>query len=557
MSEFKAMPQVPEPYWRGSAQLKSFPALNENIETDIAIIGGGITGITAAYLLLKEGKKVALIEADKILNGTTGHTTAKISAQHGLIYSKLIEQHGEQKAKLYYEANSNAIQFIRNLVNEYNIDCDFSTQDAYVFTESSEYLPKLEDETRAYEKLGIDGTFVETTPLSFPVKGAVLMRNQAQFHPLKYLSFLVDRIVEMGGQIYENTTAGDVKKGPPTKVTIKNQNKNEVTSKHVLICSHYPSYNKEGKYFARLHQERSYVLAVKTKKEFPGGMYINAEKPVRSLRYTMIDGEKAVLFGGDGHKTGQDLDTKDYYEELVPYAEKTYGIKEIPYRWSAQDVHTLDGVPYIGHLTEDYENVYVATGYAKWGMTNGTNAASLIRDLVIGADNPYAEVFTPRRFNPNPTIKNFIKDNAEVAMHFVEGKLDKPNHTLDEVGIDQGRVVTVNGQRAGAYRDKNGELFLVDTTCTHMKCELNWNNGDRTWDCPCHGSRFAVNGDVIDGPAKNPLKKVEFKQEDTQQNSSSTDSADSSRNERNSKQDFNGDAENQFDISDHDNPLKP
>ncbi|PLT30295.1 FAD-dependent oxidoreductase [Peribacillus deserti] len=550
------MPQVPEPYWRDSAELKKFSALNEDIETDIAIVGGGITGITAAYLLLKEGRKVTLIEADSILNGTTGHTTAKISAQHGLIYSKLIEQHGEQNAKLYYEANHNALQFIRNLVNEHQVDCDFSTQDAYVFTETSEYLPKLHDETRAYERLGIDGTFVETTPLSFPVKGAVLMRDQAQFHPLKYLSFLVDRIVEMGGTIYENTVAGDVKKGPPTKITIKNNNKNEITCNQVLICSHYPFYNKEGKYFARLHQSRSYVLAVKTEKEFPGGMYINAEKPTRSLRYTMIDGEKAVLFGGDSHKTGQDLDTKDYYEELVPFAEKTYGVKEIPYRWSAQDIHTLDSIPYIGRLTDDYENVYVATGYAKWGMTNGTNAALLMRDLVIGADNPYEEVFTPRRFNPNPSIMNFIKDNANVAKHLVEGKLDKPNHTIEEVGIDEGHVVTVNGKRAGAYRDKNGELFLVDTTCTHMGCELNWNRGDRTWDCPCHGSRFAVNGDVIDGPAKNPLKKVEYKQEETQQNSS-TDSTDAKRNERNSKQDFNGDAENQFNISDHDNPLKP
>ncbi|WP_245602265.1 FAD-dependent oxidoreductase [Peribacillus kribbensis] len=504
------MPVKPEPYWRVSSQIQSFPPLNENIETDIAIVGGGITGITAAYLLLKEGRRVTLIDADNILNGITAHTTAKISAQHSLIYATLIEQHGEENAKLYYEANQAALEFIRNLVSEQDISCDFSNEDAYVFTESSEYLPKLQDEIRAYEKLGIDGTFADKTPLSFPVKGAVVMKNQAQFHPLKYLSHLVDEIVQMGGNIYENTTAGDIKKGPPLKIALKNENKNEITCNHVLICSHYPFYSKEGKYFTRLSQERSYVIAVKTEKEFPGGMYINAEKPTRSLRYTMIDGEKAVLFGGDGHKTGQDLDTKDYYEELVPYAEKTYGIKDIPYRWSAQDIHTLDGVPYIGKLTEDYDNVFVATGYAKWGMTNGTNAALLMRDMVMGRDNPYEQVFTPQRFKANPSIKNFIKDNADVAKHFVEGKLDKPNHTLEDVGVDEAKVVEVNGQRAGAYRDQNGRLHLVDTTCTHMYCELNWNSGDRSWDCPCHGSRFGVDGEVLEGPAKTPLKKVDL-----------------------------------------------
>ncbi|WP_409290766.1 FAD-dependent oxidoreductase [Peribacillus sp. SCS-37] len=512
MSEipFKPMPETPEPYWRTSAEIKSFPALNENKETDVLIIGGGITGVTAAYLLSKEGRKVTLIDAGRVLNGITGHTTAKISAQHSLIYDKLIKESGEEHAKLYYEANQNALQFIRKTVEENGISCDFSTQDSYVFTEDSDYLPKLADEVRAYEQLGIDGTYVQETPLSFPVKGAVLMRNQAQFHPLQYLSYLVDQIVELGGEIYENTVAGDIENGPPAVLTLKNEGKNKITCRSMLICSHYPFYAKEGKYFARLQQERSYVIAVKTEKEFPGGMYISAEKPTRSLRYTMIDGEKAVLFGGDGHKTGQDLDTQDYYEELVPYAEKTYGVKEIPYKWSAQDIHTLDSIPYIGNLTEDYDHVYVATGFAKWGMTNGTNAALMLSDYVVGRENPYNEVFTPRRVNAGTSLKNFVKENLDVAKHFIEGKLDKPNHTLDEVGIDEAKVVEVNGQRAGAYRDKDGQLHVVDTTCTHMMCELNWNNGDRSWDCPCHGSRFSVTGDVLEGPATKPLKKVDF-----------------------------------------------
>jgi len=501
------MPQFPEPYWRDSIELPSFSKMTEDIKVDAAIIGGGISGITAAYLLTKEGVKVALIDAGSILNGTTGHTTAKITAQHDIIYDELIQNVGEEQAKLYYEANNDALQFIRSLVTENKIDCDFTEEDAYIYTNSEQYITKVNNEFTAYEKLKINSVYVNSTPLPLQTKAAIVMKNQAQFHPLKYLAHLVQWITRAGGAIYENTTAIDVEEGNQPRVITRDGHK--IMCDYVLSCSHFPFYDGAGFYFSRMYAARSYVLGVKTEKDYSGGMYLSAEEPKRSLRYTMMNGEKLVLIGGEGHKTGQGISTIKHYEALEAFSAETFGIKEIPYRWSAQDLVTLDKIPYIGHITSSHPNIFVATGYRKWGMTNGTAAALLIRDLIMKKENPYSGLYTPSRFNADPSIKNFITQNADVAKHLIQGKLEIVNGRPEDLSNDEGAVVTVNGKRAGAYRDDKGSLHIVDTTCTHMGCELEWNSGERTWDCPCHGSRFSINGSVVEGPAEKPLKKLE------------------------------------------------
>lgn len=501
------MPQFPEPYWLQSVELPSFRNLTGDITVDVAIIGGGMTGITSAYLLAKEGKKVALLEAGRILTGTTGHTTAKVTAQHGLIYDELISHFGEEQTKLYYQANNEALQFIKNLVNEQQIDCDFSDQDAYIYTNSQQELQKLINEFKAYERLGMkEGEYLESIPIPVAHKAAIVMRNQAQFHPLKYLHHLVREFTKMGGEIYENTTAVDIEEGNAPRVTTKDGHK--VSCQHMIVASHYPFYDIKGYYFSRLYIERSYVLAVKPEKEFPGGMYINAEQPTRSLRYTDINGDKVILFGGSSHQTGKEEHTHKYYEEIENFARESFGVKAIPYRWSAQDPYTLDKVPYVGNYSATLSNIYVATGYRKWGMTNGTNAARLITDLILERENPYKELFDPSRFHADPDVKKFLSVNTQVAAKLIEGKLDQPTAQPEDLKTNEGAAVMINGQRAGAYRDEDGELYLVDTTCTHMGCELNWNNGERSWDCPCHGSRFSYKGEVLDGPAETPLKQI-------------------------------------------------
>jgi len=498
------MPQFPEPYWRDSADIPSFPKPTGDMKVDVAIVGGGISGITTAYLLVKDGVRVALVEAGNLLNGTTGHTTAKITAQHDIIYNDLINHFGEEKAKLYYEANNSALQFIENTLHEHQIRCGFTREDACIYTNSEQYIKKIQDEYTSYQKLGISGAYVETISLSLPVKAAVVMKNQAQFHPLQYLAPLVSYIAGAGGAIYENTTAVDVEQGSELKVITRDGSK--IACDHVISCSHFPFYDRYSFYFARMYAERSYVLGVKISQEYPGGMYLSAEDPKRSLRYTELDhGEKLILVGGESHKTGQGICTIKHYEALQAFADETFGKNEILYRWSTQDLTTLDKVPYVGQISSRTPNVLVATGYRKWGMSNGTAAALLLRDLVLGNDNPYCELYAPSRFHTDPDIKTFIVQNVDATKHFIEGKFEMWLPRPEDVTNGQGMAVMVDGKRCGAYRDDRGTLHIVDTTCTHMGCELEWNAAERSWDCPCHGSRFSYEGDIIEGPALNRL----------------------------------------------------
>ncbi|GGG13502.1 FAD-dependent oxidoreductase [Paenibacillus abyssi] len=503
------LPQYPKSHWLASASLPDFPKLSDDIKVDVAIIGAGITGITTAYLLSKQGIKVALIEAGQILNGTTGHTTAKITAQHDLIYDELMAHFGIEQAQHYYQANVEALQFIRNEIETHQIDCDFHMEDAYVYTNADKSIQKITNEYKAYETLGIPGAYVDRTPLPFQTKAAVVMKGQARFNPVAYLFHLVLQIIKREGRIYEHTTAVDITKNQ--RFSVITNGGYVITCSRVVMGSHFPFYEGGGLYFTRMHTERSYVLGVKTNKAFPGGMYLSADEPKRSLRATSIDGENMLLIGGESHKTGQGICTIKHYEALKRFGEEHFGLKEIRYRWSAQDLITLDKLPYIGQSTSGTPNIYIATGYKKWGMTTGTAAALLLEKLITGADSPYQELFNPsRKFHADPGLKTFIVQNANVAKHYITGKLGMTYKKPEELKDDEGAVVKVNGKRAGAYRDQQGQLHIVDTTCTHMGCEVEWNDGERTWDCPCHGSRFSFDGEVLEGPAAKPLKNITF-----------------------------------------------
>ncbi|WP_423801135.1 FAD-dependent oxidoreductase [Neobacillus sp. SAB-20_R2A] len=499
------IPRFPKPYWR-EIELPSFEALNEDLSVDVAVVGAGITGITAAYLLTQEGLKVAILEAGTVLNGTTGHTTAKLTAQHDIIYDELISHFGEEKARQYYESTSSAIEFVERLVNEKGIDCDFSKEDAYVYATTEQSKKKLGTESEAYQRLGIPGTLKDTIPFNIQVTGALAMHNQAQYHPLKFLRALLDEAVKAGCQVYEHTTAWDIEDAEGSQPVVVTKGGNRVSCKHVIMASHFPFYDKPGLYFARMYASRSYAIGIKPAKEYPGGMYISADDPPRSIRYTPIDGEKLIIVGGEKHKTGQGEDTMKHFEALEAFAEEVFGIKEYAYRWSAQDLITLDKVPYIGPITEDRLNVLLATGFKKWGMTTGIFAGHLLRDYVLDRDNPYKDLYSPHRFQADPELKNVITTNLDVAKHLIKGKIEFVPKDADELVAGEGCSVMFNGKRAGGYKDDNGKLFVVDTTCTHLGCECEWNHAEKTWDCPCHGSRYSFKGEVIEGPAKEGLE---------------------------------------------------
>ncbi|GLX70445.1 (2Fe-2S)-binding protein [Paenibacillus glycanilyticus] len=508
MPYHKELPQFPESFWTASQQERPlFPKLEQDAEADVVVVGGGISGITTAYLLSREGLRVTLLEAGVVLNGTTAHTTAKITAQHDLIFDELIRTEGKEKAALYYQASKDAMAFIEETIENYQIECGYSKQDAYVYTHHVDYIVKVEKEAKAYEALGIPGAYLDRMPLSLPMFGAVRMDGQAQFHPLQYLWKLAREFVKNGGQIYEHTTAVDVEFVDTPKVMTLGGHR--VNAKYVVSCTHFPFYDGEGFYFARMHADRSYVLGLQTHDEYPGGMYLSAEDPKRSIRCAPIDDHhKLLLVGGQSHKTGQGICTINHYEELRKFAENQFNLEKIIYRWSAQDLVTGDKLPFIGRIKKTHPNVFIASGYRKWGMTNGTAAALMIRDLILERENPYAELFSPSRSLSWKTVGKLLADNADVAKHLISGKLEFIKKRPEQLDKDEGSVVDLHGRRAGAYRDKDGQLFLLDTTCTHMGCEVEWNNGDRTWDCPCHGSRFSYTGEVMEGPASKPLVRL-------------------------------------------------
>ncbi|WP_456271219.1 FAD-dependent oxidoreductase [Bacillus sp. AK031] len=501
----KNLPDYSSSYWLDSAELPTFKPLKEDFQTEAIVVGAGITGLTTAYMLSQQGIKVAVIEAEQVASRTTGNTTAKLTAQHGVIYDHLINEFGVEKARLYYKANQEAVDFIRKLVMEEQIDCDFSTQDAYIYASSPEKKKELEKEYEAYQKLGINGRFETNLPLGLDDATAVVMHEQAQFHPVKYLKHMVKEILKAGGQIFENTRVADIHHGKePSVETTKGF---KVKSRYVAICSHFPFYDKEGFYFARMEVKRSYLLAAKTKKDLPNGMFISAEKPGYSLRATTENNEQIVFIGGQGHSAGHKENTLDSYEKLYKFGEEMFGVEDVLNRWSSQDQVTLDKVPYIGKYSMLDDQVFVATGYQKWGMSTGTLAGMIIRDLIMDRDTPYSDLFSPGRHDVANNLKETAKMGKHSAKMLVKGKLKKPEKTIDDLTSDEGSVVNANGKRAGAYKDKLGNTHLVDTTCTHMGCELEWNNGERSWDCPCHGSRFQYDGQVIEGPATKPLKK--------------------------------------------------
>ncbi len=497
---------TPSSFWIDSTPSTSYPSLVGDIHVDVVILGGGMTGISSAYLLAQAGLKTVVLESDRILLGTTGHTTGKLTIQHNLIYDQLIKQIGETKAKLYAEANQDAIEFIAKVIEEEGIDCDFTRQSAYLYTQKRRHLRDLEKEMEATQKIGIQAHLIDEIPINLPVKGALRFDNQAQFHPRKYLLALAERFLGMGGNIFEQTKAVDIQgKGPfivDTGQGIK------VRADYVIMACHYPFHILPGLYVARIYQEREYAVVVKAKEQFPGGMYVNIEDPPRSLRSLSTPEGEHILVVGERHRTGTGKNLTRHYKNLMEFAQTLFTVEDFPYHWSTQDCTTLDDVPYIGPVSKDKPNLLMATGYRKWGMTHSTVAALILRDRIVKGISPWQEVYNPGREGSLKSKKQFVFNTGDLIYHFVAGKLKKGE---EEYFLSPGEAViaNINGRRGGIYKDREGKLHIVDTTCTHLGCELQWNDGELSWDCPCHGSRYDIDGNPLSGPTLKPLARLE------------------------------------------------
>ena len=477
-------------------------SLKRDETTEVCIIGGGLFGLTTAYYLSQNGFKVTVLEKDEIGKRASGNTTGKITSQHDLFHAHLIDDYGEEFAKKYLEANENAIKNIKKIVEEEKIECDFCEEKSYVYTTKEDEVIKIEKEVEAVKKLGKEAKFVTKIDLPIKIKGAIEFENQAQFHPRKYMIGLAEAILKEN-KIYQHTKVTDVKKhNEQYKICTENGN---VYAKYVVIASHFPIVNMPGFYFGKMYQSTSYLIAIETKSKLPQGMYINVKEPLYSFRTAKYNGKDVLLIGGNGNKTGEAIPDENHYEMLEKKAKELYHDCKILYRWNTQDCMSLDKIPYIGEFSNLIKNVYVGTGFNKWGMTSTNVAAQIVSDEIMKKPNKYADVFTATRVKPIKNrweVENMVKETVNsIALN----KFKIEPYSVEQIENDNGAILKINGENVGIYKDKVGKIYAVKPNCAHLGCLLSWNNLDKTWDCPCHGSRFDYTGKNIYEPA---IKKL-------------------------------------------------
>jgi len=489
--------------WMATSEWPERPVLQGDMAVQAVVIGAGITGLTAARLLTEQGLTVAVIESRRVCSGVTGLTTAKVTALQSTIYTELSERWGNETSTAYAAANLEGLDMIRRRVTDEHIDCDLRSAPAVTYSETVGGVAKIEAEVEAARRAGLGVSFTTESDLPFEIAGAVRLEDQARFHPRNFCQGLVRGILADGGAVFEETRAVDLDATAGKVVT----DRGTVSAEVIVVASHIP-FVDTGAYFARMNASRSYAVAFRSPDEPPSGMYISVDRPIRSIRST---GDGHTIVGGEAHPSGQDVDTEDRYRALAAWSQDRFRVRDVDYRWSAQDYRSVDGLPFVGPLGSS-GRVFMATGFAKWGMANGTIAAAIMVDLATGRDNPLARVFDSKRAALKQAAPGLLKAGAGFAKNFLTGRVLPSNSKgLEHVAAGTGDVVSIDGHKAAAFRDENGSVRAVSPICTHRGCQVQFNNAERTWDCPCHGSRYDVEGKVIHGPAVRDLVPLDVK----------------------------------------------
>lgn len=475
---------------------------------DVVVVGGGITGVTAALLLQRRGRQVTLLEAAQIASGTTGGTTGKLTSQHGLIYRDLAERHGRNVARAYADANQAALRLIESLAGEVAADCNLTKASAMVYDREGADSERLEAEYEIVHDLGLPARLTRDTGLPFEVHLALEFTDQAYFHPVRYCRALVRDFRSGGGRVYEGTRVTALREsGDHVEVGTAD---GSVTAECAVIATLLPFVDRGGM-FAKTKPWRAYGVAAMLATPPPPDMFISASEPIRSLRPWPEGGPQGAIIVGENHPTGDESAGPGRWGELEGWAREHFDVESFEYRWSAQDYSTLDGIPYVGRSPLS-ERTFVATGFAKWGLTNGTAAASMLTDLVTEVPNEHAEHFAAGRIGGVRTVTELVKTNVSTGLVWARGRVQRLS--LPEVErLDRGQaaIMSVRGRRVAVYRDPSGELHGVSPTCSHLGCSVAWNDAENTWDCPCHGSRFDVEGRVLTGPATDDLERVQLR----------------------------------------------
>jgi glycine/D-amino acid oxidase-like deaminating enzyme/nitrite reductase/ring-hydroxylating ferredoxin subunit len=493
-----------ESFWLATSPSTSYPALDRDLDVDVAVVGGGIVGVTTALLLAKDGRTVALVEADRVVGGVTGHTTAKVTSLHTLIYAELAQRLDEDAARLYGEANEAGLDTIRRLCREHDIDCELRDMSAYTFATSDADVERLEREVETAVAVGLPASFVDEPPLPFRTSGAVRFSGQAQFHPRKFLLPLVAELEAAGGQVFERSRVVDVDGGAPSRV--RTDAGHVVTAESVVVATQAPILDAKL-LVARARATRAYALVLETGDTPPDGMFISASTPSHSVRTASLEGRGVLVVSGEGHNVGEPGadGARVHSARLERWARDELGAGDVLFRWSTQDLYSLDRRPFIGAI-DNRSRIFTATGFGGWGMTTGTAAGMLLRDLVLERESPWAELFDPGRLEPK-ALPALVSKGAHDAKRLIGDRLGRAERveTVGELEAGEGEIVRIEGERLAVSRDADGELRAVSAVCTHLGCIVSWNDAEESWDCPCHGSRFSTAGEVLHGPATTPL----------------------------------------------------
>lgn len=498
-----SIPKSPLSYWVETGPGPHYAHLQGDLEVDVAIVGGGITGITAALLLQRAGKRVAVLEGRRVGQGVTGYTTAHLTEAIDARYATIERDFGLEGAKLAADASRSAIARIARFVAEEKIDCAFRTLPGYLYSEDESDIELLHAEFEAAKRAGLRVEMTREVPLPFATAAALRFEGQAELHSLDYLFPLCQLFLAAGGTIFETAQVLDVVDGEPCAIHTE---AGTVRAADVIVAANAPI----NRLFlqTKIAHYRSYVIAVRVAEPRLEGLFWDTDDPYHYLRgvTSTRHGGNVVLVGGEDHKTGIETDTEDCYERLLAYTRLRFHVEEVGFRWSAQVIEPVDGLPFIGRNSLS-THVYVATGYSGNGMTFGTAAAMMLADEVLGRQNAWSELFAATRVKPLAAAKDYVTENVDFPLHLVGDRVRPAEaKSLKEVGRGEGKIANVDGTRLAVYRDDAGVVHALSPVCPHLGCHVHFNSAERSWDCPCHGSRFKPTGEVINGPSTRGLE---------------------------------------------------